>query len=283
MRTVLEVIKMSGDFLASKGVESARFNAETLVGHALGLPRMQLYVQFERVLSEPELAKIRELVRRRGRREPLGYVVGEAEFHGVRLKLDRRALVPRPETELLVETVLGLFAAPPQRALDLGTGSGAIALALARTWPEAEIVAADASPDALALARENAAAGGFGGRVSFVQSDWFAGVAAAPPFGLIVANPPYLSAEETAAAEPEVREHEPAGALTAAEDGLAALRAIIGAAPRFLAPGGLLAMETGIGQHAELLRLAGEAGFARSESRKDLTERDRFIFAWMQS
>src|SRR5476651_1124392 len=131
MLTVLEIIKKTTDFFAGKGIESARLNAELLVGHALELKRMQLYLQFERVLTEPELEKIRPLVRRRALREPLQHILGVTEFFGLKIKTDRRALIPRPETELLVELVTKLFPAPPAAVLDLGTGTGAIALALA--------------------------------------------------------------------------------------------------------------------------------------------------------
>lgn len=280
MPTVLEIIKKTTDFLAAKGVESARLNAELLIGHALGMKRMALYLQFERLLAEPELEKIRPLVRRRALREPLQYILGEAEFHGLKLKVDRRALIPRPETELLVESVIGACAIPPASVLDLGTGSGAIALALAQKFPAAAITAVDASEEALALARENAAATGLADRVVFVASNWFGGLAAEVRFDLIVANPPYLTAAETAATAPEVRGHEPGTALTSADDGLADLRTIVAQAPPFLAAGGLLALETGIAQHAELLRLAAAAGFTRTESRPDLTGRDRFVLAW---
>jgi len=281
MLTVLEIIKKTTDFFAAKGIESARLNAELLVGHALGLQRMQLYLQFERLLSEPELEKIRPLVRRRGQREPLQYITGETQFQGLKLKVDRRALIPRPETELLVELAAAACATPPARALDLGTGSGAIALALAQVFPAAAITAVECNEEALALARENAAATGLGERVSFVRSSWFEGLAADAQFELIIANPPYLSAEETAQTAPEVRNHEPNSALTSTECGLADLRVIVAAAPRFLAPGGVLALETGIAQHAELLQRARDAGFVRTESRPDLTGRDRFVLAWM--
>ena len=284
MLTVLEIIKRTTDFFAGKGIDSARLNAELLIGHALGLKRMQLYLQFERPLTEPELEKIRPLVRRRAQHEPLQYILGETEFCGLRLKVDRRALIPRPETELLIENVVAACGTTvPKHALDLGTGSGAIALALAKQFPETAVVAVELSDDALALARENANGTGLDARVRFVRSRWFDAVASDPQFDLIVANPPYLSAQETAQTAPEVREFEPTAALTAADDGLADLREIIAAAPRYLAPGGFLAMETGISHHAALFEMAAAAGFRRTESRRDLTGRDRFVFAWLEA
>ena len=280
MLTVLEIIKKTTDFFSAKGIESARLNAELLTGHALGLKRMQLYLQFERPLAEVELEKIRPLVRRRGQREPLQYILGEVEFHGLRLKVDRRALIPRPETELLVESVITACATPPRRVLDLGTGSGAIALAVARAFPSAAVVAADISDEALALAGENATRAGLAGQVSFVRSNWFDQIQAGAGFDLIVANPPYLTAEETAQTAPEVRDFEPMAALTSADGGLADLREIAVATPQCLTSGGLLALETGIGHHEELRTIFAAAAFTRIESRRDLTGRDRLLFAW---
>ncbi|MBL9202134.1 MAG: peptide chain release factor N(5)-glutamine methyltransferase [Opitutaceae bacterium] len=280
MLTVLEIIKRTTEFLTGKGVDSPRLNAELLIGHALARTRMQLYMEFERPLAEAELGKIRPLVRRRGQREPLQYIVGEVEFHGLKLKVDKRALIPRPETELLVAHVIAFCAASsPSRILDLGTGSGAIAIALAAMLPAAVVTAVDVSAEALTLARENASANGVGERVGFLESDWFTAVLA-EKFDLIVANPPYLSAEETATTAPEVRGHEPAVALTSPGGGLDHLARIIAESPRVLAPGGLLALETGIAQHARLGELAAAAGYTRTESRQDLTGRDRFVFAW---
>jgi release factor glutamine methyltransferase len=281
MLTVLEIIKRTTDFFAGKGIESPRLNAELLIGHALGLKRMQLYLQFERPLAEVDLEKIRPLVRRRAQREPVQYIVGETEFAGLKLKVDRRALIPRPETELLVESIVKLCpesAAP--RILDLGTGTGAIALALAAALPSADVTAVELSEEALALAAENATATGLAERVHLLRSRWFEALPAEARFDVIVANPPYLSAAETAAALPEVREFEPLTALTSADDGLADLREIVAQAPRYLAARGLLAMETGIAHHPKLLELVTAAGFSRSESRQDLTGRDRFVFAW---
>ncbi len=279
MLTVLEIIKKTTDFLGGKGIDSPRLNAELLIGHALGLKRMQLYLEFERPLAESELEKIRPLVRRRSLHEPLQYILGETEFHGVRLKVDPRALIPRPETELLVELAIAAFPSPPGTILDLGTGSGAIALALARAFPLAAVQAVDISEEALSLARENAALTGLTDRVQFVRSDWFAGLTPSARYDLVVANPPYLSAEETVATSMEVWGFEPAGALTAGEGGLADLRRILAEAREFMTLAGVIALETGIAQHAELLACARIAGYQSIESRRDLTGRDRFLMA----
>ncbi|HEY1792814.1 MAG TPA: peptide chain release factor N(5)-glutamine methyltransferase [Opitutaceae bacterium] len=276
---VLEVIKKTSDFLASRGVESPRLNAELIVGEALGLARMRLYLEFERPVAPGELDAIREMVRRRGRREPLQYVLGHSDFCGLRLKTDRRALIPRPETELLVETVVARCQQPPPGILDLGTGTGAIALALARAYPEARVTAADSSPQALELAAENAASAGLAGRVAFVRSDWFSGLAEGPRFELIVSNPPYLSGEELAGASPEVRDNEPAGALASGAGGFADIERIILGAPAWLAEGGLLALETGTGHHALAADAARRAGLSGAESLRDLSGRDRIFLA----
>ena len=280
MLTVLEIIKRTTEFLATKGVASPRLNAELLLGHVIGRRRMQLYLEFERPLTAAELDRLRPLVRRRGQQEPLQYVLGEAEFRGLRLKVDRRALIPRPETELLVELVHTWAGtqAPVLRALDLGTGSGAIAAALATLWPGAAVVAAERCPEALALARENFAALGLEGRIQPVAATWFEGVPPGP-YDAIVSNPPYLTAAEVAATAPEVREHEPRSALEAPEEGLADLRAILEAAPGYLRPGGLLALETGCDHRAALCARLQAAGFQPVAAHQDLTGRDRFILA----
>jgi len=281
MLTVLEILKRTTEFFTKRGVEGARLNAELLVGHALGLKRMQLYLQFERPLTESELEKIRPLVKRRGSREPLQYVLGETEFCGMKLKVDRRALIPRPETEYLVELLGGILAAPPSTILDLGTGSGALALALASKYPESSVIAVDKSEEALALARENAEALDLSSRVQFVASDWFSAVPAGAKFQLIVANPPYLTEEEVREAAPEVKDHEPVSALASAVEGRADLEHILTHARSFLVEGGLLACETGIAQHLALLALATQCGFARVESLNDLTARERYLLAFL--
>jgi release factor glutamine methyltransferase len=280
MLNVLEVVKKTSEFFAAKGIESPRLNAELLIGNALGLARMRLYLEFERPVTEAELASIRELVRRRGRREPLQYITGTSEFCGLRLKADRRALIPRPETELFVETVAARCAAPPARILDLGTGSGAIALALAKAFPDSSVTAVDTSAGALALAAENAASTGLAGRLRFVESDWFAGLVPGETFDLVASNPPYLSEAEVGASAPEVRDHEPMAALASASGGFADIARILASSRPFLAQGGMLALETGIGHHAQAAAAAQAAGFARTESIRDLTGRDRFFLAW---
>ncbi len=278
MLTVLEVLQKTTDFFAARGIESARLNAEMLVGHALELTRMALYMQFERVLTEAELEKIRPFVRRRGQREPLQYILGEVEFCGVTLKVDRRALIPRPETEYLVELVGERLASAPRRVLDLGTGTGALALALGKRYPEAVVVAVDQSAEALSLARENGTLTGMSERVTWIEGSWFDGISPDERFDLIVANPPYLTEDETANAAPEVRQYEPLSALQAGDSGMAELKAILGGGRRHLSSGGLLAVETGIAQHAGLLAYAAKHGYREPESKADLTGRDRYLF-----
>ncbi len=278
MLTVLEVVRKTTEFFTAKGLPTPRLDAELLVGHALELPRMQLYLRFEQPLTEEQVERIRGLVRRRAAREPLQYIVGQVDFLGLKLKVDRRALIPRPETERLVEMVVARANEAPATVLDLGTGSGAIALALAQAWPQAAVTGVDSSLEALALAGENAARCGMADRVTLVQSDWFSALPADARYTVIVANPPYLSAEETAGSAVEVRVHEPPSALTADEQGVGALRAIIEGARGRLAPGGWLALETGIDQHAVLREVARQAGWPRFESAPDLTGRDRYVF-----
>lgn len=281
MLTVLEIIKRTTEFFEKRGVESARLNAELLIGHALALKRMQLYLQFERPLAEAELEKIRPLVKRRGNREPLQYIIGETEFCGLKLKVDGRALIPRPETEYLVELIAGKLTASPARVLDLGTGTGALALALAAKYPGSVVTAVDKSAEALALAQENTAAHGLAERVTLLASDWFSAVPAGEKFQLIVANPPYLTDAEVQEATPEVREHEPVSALVSGAEGRADLEQIIRQARAFLPDGGLLACETGIAQHARLREIAEQAGYGRTESLRDLTGRDRYLLAFV--
>jgi release factor glutamine methyltransferase len=208
--TLAEVLKGATDYLAARGVASPRVDAELILARALGLRRIELYTQHDRPLTQDERAAARVLVQRRGRREPLAYVLGDWDFRRLTLKTDARALVPRPETETVVERCLALLAGvEAPRIVDVGTGTGAIALSLAHELTGARVSATDISPDALALARENAEANEL--EVVFAEGDLLAGLTG--PFDLVVSNPPYVAAGELAALEPEVREWEPRGAL----------------------------------------------------------------------
>jgi release factor glutamine methyltransferase len=205
-----EVLRGATGYLGARGVPSPRVDAELLLAHALGLQRIELYTQHDRPLSDAERAAARELVRRRGTREPLAYVLGEWGFRRLVLKTDPRALVPRPETEVVVERCLALLDETEEpRVVDVGTGTGAIALAIAQEHPGARVTATDASEEALALARENAEHLGLD--VDFRQGDLLAG--ADGPFDLVVSNPPYVGAAELGSLEPEVRDWEPRVAL----------------------------------------------------------------------
>lgn len=275
MQNLLDTLKKAAEFLARKGLEKSRMEAEHLFAAGLGMKRLELYLQFERLLNDEEVKLLRDMTVRRGNREPLQHITGKVEFRDLVLKSDKRALIPRPETEELVDHALELF--PEEQAvrvLDLGTGSGAIALALATERPAWKVAAVDRSRDALALARENAVQCGLAERVVFAESDWFAAVTDA--YDLIVSNPPYLTDAEVAEAEPEVREFDPKSALIAAEEGLADLRRILEGAQQHLRPGGWLLCETGIEQHAALAALSTQLGYAESAGLPDMSERPRF-------
>lgn len=281
MLTVLDVIQRSAGFLEGKGVENPRLNAEWLIASSLGMDRMKLYMQFDRPLREAELVDMRAKVARRAKREPLQYIMGTAPFHALELKVDRRALIPRPETEQLVELAMGSLRENDEayRIVDLGTGSGAIALALAFALPRAEIFAVDASREALALAQENALGCGLQNRVTFILSDWFSDFDPEGSFDLIVSNPPYLTDEEMESAEPEVRDFEPRSALFAEKEGLADLETILSGAYYRLKPGGVLWLETGIAHRDRLLGRCKTLGYSTSEGRDDWSGRPRFVKA----
>jgi release factor glutamine methyltransferase len=256
---LLEVLRGTERYLADRGVENPRLNAEHLLAHALGLKRMELYLQFDRQLTEAERAPLRETVKRRGAREPLQHILGTAEFHGRTFGCDKRALIPRPETEQLVELALGIAKTKTSpRILDIGTGSGVIALTLRLELAEAEVHAVDLCPDALALAADNATRHALAGRVTFHHADLL------PPngakFDLIVANLPYIPADEIAALSPEVR-HDPVAALDGGSDGLGLIRRLIASAPGHLAPGGGLLLEIGAGQADDVNTLLKERKF----------------------
>lgn len=266
--TLAEVLRGATDYLARKGVETPRLDAELLVGRALGFERIELYTQHDRPLTAAERDAVRELLRRRGRREPLAYVLGDWGFRRLVLATDRRALVPRPETEIVVERCLALLAGrEAPRVLDVGVGSGAIALALADEHPSARVVATDLSADALALARENAQRLGL--EVELVEGDLFAGLDG--PFDLVVSNPPYVGEEELPSVVPEVRDWEPRAAVVDRGQ----TRRIAEAARDRL--DGALVLEVHETRADEVARLLGELGYAQVEITADLAGRPRVV------
>lgn len=279
MLTVREIQQRTIGFFESKGVANAKLDTDLLIAHSLGVKRLDLYLDLDRPLTEAQLDQLRPMVKRRANREPLQYILGEVEFCDLKLKVDARALIPRPETEELVEYIISRCETAPSHILDLGTGTGAIVLALLSHYSETIGVAVDLSDDALSLARENAERVGLSERLEFQAGSWFEPIAEGERFDLIVSNPPYLTDQEMTTAEPEVVGHEPISALVSGADGLDDLRVILNDARRFLNPGGLLAFETGIAQHDKLKQLVEAAGFRDFESIEDLSARPRFVFA----
>ena len=268
--TVGEVLRRATEFLAGKGVESPRLDAEHLLGKAVGLSRVELYMHHDRPLSDAERDAYRELVRRRGEREPLAYVLGEWGFRRLTLKTDRRALVPRPETEAVVERCLALLNGGTPRVLDVGTGTGAIALSIADEHPGAQVRAIDVSPEALALARENAELTGL--EIELIEGDLVGGLGDRE-YDLVVSNPPYIVQEEIGTLAPEVRDWEPGLATIAGEH----TELIAEHALEALVPGGHLVLEVAderAGAAAELLERLGYDEVAVTE---DLAGRDRIV------
>jgi release factor glutamine methyltransferase len=243
-----------------------------LLCEATGLTRVQLITQGDRPLTADEAARLDDLVARRLRGEPIAYIVGRREFFGLDFQVGPAVLIPRPDTELIVELSLERLPQNAPRLLDMGTGSGAIAVAVAHTRPDADVTALDVSPDALAVAQANATANG--ARVRFLESSWFDALAAAEVFDVIASNPPYIAAGDEHLAQGDLR-FEPVGALTDHADGLSALRIIIAGGPRHLAPGGWLLLEHGYDQAAAVRALLVDAGFTDVQSWQDLAGIER--------
>ena len=269
--TVGELLGRATEYLTTKGVDSPRLDAEHLLGKALGLSRIELYMHHDRPLGDDERCVFRELVRRRGEREPLAYVLGEWGFRRLTLNVDRRALVPRPETEVVVERALALLAGTPEPAvLDVGTGTGAIAIAIADEHPGARVTAIDVSADALELARENAERSGVA--VELEQCDLDEGFGA-DAYDLIVSNPPYVGADEIESLEPEVRDWEPRLATV----GNTHTRRIAEHARTGLRPRGHLVLEVAGGRGADVAALLEELGYGEVMTTEDLAGRDRVV------
>ena len=273
--TVLEVLQSTTAYFKKREIESPRLNAEHLLAHTLQRRRIELYLEFERPLAETELAPLRELVRRRGQGEPLQHLLGTVEFAGRVFLCDKRALVPRPETEELVELLKPKIQSSKSKIVDVGTGSGVIALTLAAQFPEAEVDAVDISDDALALARENAARLGLEGRVRFAKGNLLTEIQGA--FDLIVGNLPYVATGDRPALSREVL-HDPEVAVFAGERGDELVRELINTARDRLRPGGMLALEVGIGQADNLALLLAEKNYHDIASIRDYCGVTRFLF-----
>lgn len=275
--TLLEVLQSTTAYFEKRAIESPRLNAEHLLAHSLGRKRIELYLEFERTLTEEELVPLRELVRRRGQGEPLQHLLGSVEFCGRTFLCDQRALIPRPETEELVEQILrSTINHRPATILDVGTGSGVIALSLAAELPETEVHAVDVSEEALALAANNAKELGLEGRVHFARSDLLAQVEG--NFDLIVANLPYVPVADRTTLSREVL-HDPEAAVFGGRAGDEIIRQLITAAATHLCPGGLLALEIGIGQAEALSGFLSESGYRDISARHDYARVTRFLFA----
>jgi release factor glutamine methyltransferase len=280
MERVLEVSRKAAVVFEERGFEQARLESELLLAGVLGLKRLDLYLQHDRPLTPDELERYRSAVRRRLKHEPVQYILGVAAFRHLELRVDRRVLIPRPETELLVGAVLDWSKSRVGRGvvLDIGTGSGAIALSLAGEGGYERIVATDVSCDALDVARANASRLGFGDRIEFREGSLFDVVGDGECFDVIVSNPPYVAESERAALSADVVEHEPATALFAGGDGLDVIERIVDGAASRLRAGGLLALEIGIDQSAAVLeRIVRTGAYTGAQVRQDLTGRERMV------
>lgn len=280
--TVLEVIKRSTEFLAKKGVDSPRLQVELLLAHVLGLPRMGLYLNFERELPPAQLDQLREMVRRRGQREPLQHILGSTSFCGFEMAVNTNVLIPRPETELLAESgweFLNSVSPGPPAALDFGTGSGCLVITMAVKSPLALLLAVDVSAEALEVARQNAGRHHVADRVQFHLGDGFGALPGGLQFDLIVANPPYIPSAEIETLDPEVRDHDPKQALDGGADGLDFYRRLAHEAGAWLKGGGKIMLEFGDGQADSIRNLFEQQKWIVEQTKADYSGRLRILIA----
>lgn len=278
MLTVLEAVKLSADYLQKKGIESPRLNAELLLAHLLNCKRLDLYLLFDRPLKENEIILYRELLKKRGSFVPLQYIIGNVEFYGLEFSVDSSVLIPRPETELLVDTIIEENKNTNLKILDIGTGSGIIAIALAKSLEQPELFAIDISEAALANAKKNAIKNDVTDRIKFLQLDVRSDLTLIKEsFDIIVSNPPYISKDEFPKLQTELRVFEPAIALTDYADGLSFFKIISEKAIRLLKNNGKLYFEIGKDQSDSVKKILQENGFANIQIKKDYQEIDRVI------
>lgn len=274
--SILDLITWGTDYLKEKGIDDARLTIELLLSHVLTLQRIQLYTSFDRPLSDEELARFKELLKRRLSNEPLQYIIGRTQFMGLDILVDRRVLIPRPETELLVDECVKMMkrSFPPDTPLsiiDLGTGSGCIAVALAKMLPSAQITALDLSADAFAVAQQNAELNGVSDRIQFKQADIMRleQEEISGPFHCIISNPPYISTKEFSDVSNDVKDFEPRAALTDNSDGLTFYPAIARFAERSLSSGGCVCVEHAYDQSEHVQTIFQKAGFVEPQIIKD--------------
>jgi release factor glutamine methyltransferase len=249
MITVLESINLSSEYLKNKGIESPRINAELLLAHILNCKRLNLYLSFEKPLTEEELEKYRELLKRRSKFEPLQYIIGKVEFYGIDFKVNSSVLIPRQETEILVETIIGQYDKyDTLKILDIGTGSGNIAVSLAKNLDNSFVTALDLSEDALKTANENALLNSVNDKTEFIKIDFLKEEFNRNDFDIVVSNPPYVSMEEFETLSPELKVYEPQVALTDYNSGFRFYEIISEKSNYLLKPGGKLFFEVGKGQ-----------------------------------
>ncbi len=280
--TVLEAIQKSTEFLTKKGVESPRLQTELLLAHLLKLPRMKLYLNFERALSPTETNALREFVKRRGQREPLQHITGSTSFCGHEIAVSRHALIPRPETELLAELGWKFLVTRHSSlvtALDFGTGTGCIAIAIAAKCPEAKITALDISSETLALAKLNALQNQVAEQIDFLLGNGFGALTAGTQFDLIVSNPPYIASAEIETLEPEVKDFDPRGALDGGADGLVFYRRLAAEAKPYLKADGKIMLEFGDGQADAIKRIFENEKWIVEAVQDDYSQRARILIA----
>lgn len=279
MLTVLEAIKRSTDYLNKKGIESARLNSEILLANILNCKRLDLYLSFDRPLTEQEVKSYREFISRRGKHEPLQYITREVEFYGLRFKLTPNVLIPRPETELLVETVINkLKDKKDVKILDVGTGSGNIAIALAQNLVEAKIFSIDASEEVLKTAKENAALNQVSDRINFLNIDIKSDFELSEKFTCVISNPPYVSLDDYNLLEPELKVYEPRTSLTDNSNGLTFFGAITEKSLNLLEPKGMIFFEMAEGQYEDVRKILLGNNFKNIQIVNDYQSIERIIY-----
>ncbi|MBL8815317.1 MAG: peptide chain release factor N(5)-glutamine methyltransferase [Planctomyces sp.] len=283
--TVQRILQWTIGFLKEKGVESPRLEAELLLAHARNCLRIRLYTDFESVVTDEERAKMREYVQRRARREPLAYIVGSKEFYGRNFEVRPGILIPRPETETLIDVCLEQIPKDaPTRLLEVGVGSGCIAITLARQRPEVSVVATDISPIAIEVATLNSERHEVQPRIRILQGNCLQPIRSLnePLFDGLVSNPPYIREDERSILAPEVAQHEPAEALFSGEDGLDVTRQMINESAEVIRPGGFIALELDPKQCEEVSELLKQSGYERIQIIKDLNGAERIVLAFRQ-